>query len=523
MVGTPVEVRKNPRSTTWYNATILDVKGESVFVGFEEGIWPSREVPAISCRLCPTETSGDSFDPEVDGVVEVSVSASESNPSGWALGKVKTIKNSFYFIGFEGGARGAQELIVERCALRRVSAEQPMDPANLVRKTMTVEADLDSWIRSQDSHGCLAHVQAKGRLLVAAAKNIESTDKGKPQVLLIGFEENVILAEKLLKNIHFQNQKEIQRFHELHERMKARLGEYGTMFKQVFPIEQSLVGRIIGSKGGNIKLLREKFNVEIRVGDSDDYSGDATITVTGNTEESVKDARGEMEFVTVKLPIEASQVGWILGRGYQNIQEIKEKTELIHARFDDTSSSLELCGLRHQVEDARLLINVHTEYLPVYKDMDQEQYTIQSYFDELDTKGERRGGRKGKEKGGDGGKRGGKGSWQEESEKGKGKGKDKEKGQKTGEDEPKKDKGKSNDKGKGKGKDDEPAKGKDKDKGDKGKGKDKDKKKDDSNGKGKGKYDTWKDDSGSKGSAKKWKEENWWDDGWGSAGWSEYY
>merc|ERR1711920_532326 len=94
--------------------------------------------------------------------------------------------------------------------------------------------------------------------------------------------------------------------------------------------------------------------------------------------------REELEYITVSIPVASEQIGWILGKGFQNITDIAKKTELHYARFDDKTKSLQLCGLRHQVEDAKMLISVHREYLQVYQDMDEEQSAIQESFDQLD-------------------------------------------------------------------------------------------------------------------------------------------
>ena len=67
----------------------------------------------------------------------------------------------------------------------------------------------------------------------------------------------------------------------------------------------------------------------------------------------------------------------------------------LSSRYDDKSKTLELCGLRSQarnalglrlspgqkvsaskVEDAKLMISVHREYLPVYKDMDEARISV---------------------------------------------------------------------------------------------------------------------------------------------------
>jgi len=253
--GVTVEVRKNPKSTTWYNATILDINGDKILVGFEDSIWQNREVPSLSVRRCPLEIEGDDFDPQIDDMVEVMVSASDINPSGWSQGRVKTITNSFYFISFTGNHKGTQELIVEKKALRRLNGQSPIDTQLLIRKTIPVEKELHSWVRSQDSLGCLSHVQNKGKLLVASCINMEPDAAEPPQVLLVGDEHAVDLGEKLLVLIHFKNQLEMQRFHDQREVLIQRLAErqkwFADQFEEVFELEQSLVGKLIGKNGAN--------------------------------------------------------------------------------------------------------------------------------------------------------------------------------------------------------------------------------------------------------------------------------
>merc|ERR1719464_2599579 len=214
--GTAVEVRKNPKSTTWYNAMILDIHGENIRVGFEDGIWPAREVPAYSVRKCPPEGSDEGFDPQVEEVVEVLVSASESNPSGWSVGRVKQkIQDTFFYVGFMGNMRGAQDLIVERSSLRRVNTEASVDTSQLVRRLVPVATALHSWIYTQDAVGCLREVQSTARLFFASCIGREAGDeRSPPEVVLVGNERAVELARKLLVQIHFKNQVEMLRFHE---------------------------------------------------------------------------------------------------------------------------------------------------------------------------------------------------------------------------------------------------------------------------------------------------------------------
>merc|ERR1712194_215530 len=177
------------------------------------------------------------------------------------------------------------------------------------------------------------------------------------------------------------------------------------------------------------------------------------------------------DFVLDKIEIEQDQVGWVLGKGHENLIEVQKKSGLQSAWYNDSTHSIELCGLKSQVDDAKLMLKVHSEYLSVFQDIDSERRQIQKQFEELDRSV---GGRKGDKGKGDKGK-----GKREDSDKGKGKGSEKGKG-----------KGEDREKGKGKSWDDDKGKGKNKGKDDdldKGKGKDDDRDK----GKGKGKGKGW--------------------------------
>lgn len=382
-----VEVRKNPKSTTWYNAVMVDMSEGNIRVRFEDEVWLSREVPAHSVRFCP-DPDDDGFNPVTDDMVEVKTDATKSQPSAWSLGRVKNVKNLFYFIAFVGAQKDMQDPIVERGAIRRVSNQQSIDPSKYVRRLVLVPQELHRWICTQDSQGCLSHMQAKARLLIASTLDTEPDGKCQPKVLLIGDECAINLSEKLLELVHFKNQANMQRYHDLREGFMERLAQkkqhHQTQHKEVFVVAQHIVGRIIGKKGENINLVRKQHRVEIEVLDDDGTRGYCTVTVTGPTAEAVRGARGELEFITEFIPLEREEVGWVLGKGLQNITEIAKKTDLHYARYNDDTGCIELCGLKHQVEAAAMLINVHCDYLHVYQDMDDETNNIQQCFDELE-------------------------------------------------------------------------------------------------------------------------------------------
>merc|ERR1712129_28170 len=101
-----------------------------------------------------------------------------------------------------------------------------------------------------------------------------------------------------------------------------------------------------------------------------------------------------MGYVVVRIPVEQEQVGWIVGRQYKRLTDIAKKAELHYARFNDRECAIELCGLRYQIEDAKMLISVQRDYLEVHQGMSEEHRAIQQEFealDELDGKGGKKG------------------------------------------------------------------------------------------------------------------------------------
>mmetsp|Transcript_75663 Transcript_75663/g.197123 ORF Transcript_75663/g.197123 Transcript_75663/m.197123 type:complete len:425 (-) Transcript_75663:99-1373(-) len=384
--------------------------------------------------------------------------------------------------------RTTQDVIVEKDSLRRVNASLAIDPTALFRKTIPVERGLHAWIRSQDSAGCLDDVATRTNLLAASITTGRPDAKGTPKVLLIGDEEGVLLGEKLLIEIHFRNQIRMQGFHEYRERflekIKAYETQWGTWHKEVFTVDTSFVGRIIGSKGANIAKLRQEFGVDITL-EEDESTWETHVTVAGEDENAIKQARDKMEYVTTRVEVDPDQVGWIVGKGYQNLQEIQAKAELTYARFDDKTSSIELCGLHAQVEDAKLMVAVHRDYLSVYQDMSDERKSMLKQFEELDKKGGGKG-KKGKDRSGRGGA--------DEDDWGGGKKGGKDRGGKGGADEDDWGGARGSDSGKGKGKGEQGENGKDwKGKGEKGKGEKGKGDKGKGKNKGKGNNDWWEE------------------------------
>lgn len=311
------------------------------------------------------------------------VAASSTNPKGWSLGRVKVIKNGYYFIGFRRSQNSQQDVIVERHALRPASGEGPLDTARLARRLLQVMPRLHAWVRSEASAGCFGHVRARCGLLVCTWRDSDATTA--PEVVLVGEGRAVDLAEKLLERFHFPYQVKMQVAQSRIKDLSAQLEEHrslrGSMRTEVFTVDSAFVSMAMGRQGERLRQVRLRHGVEVRI--QPDSEKRVKFTVSGQREEDVAAARDQLEFVVVSIPVEEENVGWILGHLKQNIAEIASETKLSYARFSRETQSLELMGLRSQVDDAKLLISVHCDYRPVYEEMKRERELLRRSFDSL--------------------------------------------------------------------------------------------------------------------------------------------
>lgn len=305
-------------------------------------------------------------------VVEVSTSASESNPSGWSLGKINAIKKEFYFIDFV--AMKSSSVIVEKEALRPESTQESLDATGLVRKVVPVPPVLRHWMTTPDARGCLSHAQGKAKLLLAKARSAE-------EVLLIGSERACELGAKLIELIHFKLQSETQAFSDQREIFLQRLEEkkqwYTSQHWETFWVDRSFAGRVIGKAGANLKEVREAHEVAINLEEGDQLG----VTITGLAE-NVRAAREQLEFVTDSVPIEEAQIGWVLGKSSNTLANMASRSG-VDAQFDHRKRCVNLWGLKEQVVDAKLMIKAHVGYLPVYRDMEEDQQTMDQHLQGL--------------------------------------------------------------------------------------------------------------------------------------------
>ena len=105
--------------------------------------------------------------------------------------------------------------------------------------------------------------------------------------------------------------------------------------------------------------------------------------IYGETKEAVAAARKELEFVRSTFPVQTENIGWVIGKNRAVLRDLEERIGVFRARFDDDSSSVELIGIKENVDDARLVLESHCQYQQVYLDMGEELDDIDRAYNEM--------------------------------------------------------------------------------------------------------------------------------------------
>lgn len=192
----------------------------------------------------------------------------------------------------------------------------------------------------------------------------------------------------MLLKVHMMHQKEVEAFHDRRQqklKMLEMRNQLPDNIQQVsFNVKQELMGRTVGKGGERARRVERDFDVEIRVVDAT-----CLVRILGYDEASVEAAREEFELQQHVYPVEEKMVGWVLGKGHSQIQEVSQKAGLSYARW--TGKALELCGRQQSIEDAIMLLDSHKEYFSVYQDMNKQNEEIKRSFEALDIAAEHAG------------------------------------------------------------------------------------------------------------------------------------
>lgn len=401
-----VEVRKNPATPTWYEATLRDVVGGCAVVSFDDNVWPDREVPCSSVRPCPPECTNLVWTPQEGQAVEIHVAPSDQSPEGWTRGLVTVTREDEVEVTLD--AHGAC-VVIQVALLRPPNRQQPLDVLSLHRHALPIESALRPWLASRDAWGCTENVRSMAGLAYAGAGNTDcgmavrdadgvailpGTEKGVAvddgplnAVLLLGTPEAIKVGSMLIK-IHVTHQLQLEAFNgrrhkklAIIERALQSSGGYKAG-RTEFKVDADLVGRTLGKGFERVKKIEAEFGVEVWMVDAVREGEPSVIRILSDSQEDVDCAREKFELVCSEYVIDEAKIGWTLGKGFSEVTSLEKKTGLQSTRW--TGEALELCGTRRSVEDATMFLDARLEYFSAYEDMRRETDEIQQSHKALD-------------------------------------------------------------------------------------------------------------------------------------------
>lgn len=387
-----VEVRQRAGAATWYEAILRDLQLDQVWVAFDRGIWPSRELSCqhVRARVFPVDSPPQLI---AGAEVEVRFPATEDGPAHWSAGSIShnaCEQEGRIFVIVEG-----REVAVALDAVRAPSQQVPLNPLAFTRAAVPVGKELHGWLSLPDARGCLEQVRSTTGLHLATP-GVEHPHGGNgvvvqelDAVILIGGEAAIARASMVLK-IHLMHQAEVEAFHRRRAKKLAQLKELeakglGEDARLSFEVEADLIGRTCGKGGERVKKVEKEFNVEVRIQETPqdaDPSEPRKILIYCDSDADAEGARRELELHKQLYPLPAERITWFQRSDNRLIQDVTRKAGLAAATW--TESGLELCGQQSSLEDAVLLLDSHNEYFLVYREMDREQFMISQSFEELE-------------------------------------------------------------------------------------------------------------------------------------------
>eukprot|EP00916_Digyalum_oweni_P008926 GHVL01015037.1.p1 GENE.GHVL01015037.1~~GHVL01015037.1.p1 ORF type:complete len:432 (+),score=67.47 GHVL01015037.1:45-1340(+) len=349
-----MEARLKDFPNCWFPCCLVNLDGSKCCVKFD--IWGECEVPLTDLRA-----SSDAQDfYQASDEIDVLIDDCEGLPPRWSSGVISRVTDVYYI------TLDSSRILTHICeaeALRRINRNFSFDSIGIEQLLVPVPKDLCSWLTSADGQGCLDQVQSKTKVLKVVPVNEGS------EILLTGSPEHVRRA-RLVLEVHYKHQAEIQKYYA--RRNKTHLEESNECHCE-FEVDPLTIGLIIGKKGANLKLISNKYNVDVKVLHAEPNSTSRDrVRISGEDPASVQAARVEAEIVSEPFKVDSCKVGWVIGKKGHTIEEIVNKSGILSAQIAE-DSGITLVGSRRSVDDAIMLLESHLHYYPAYQDLDRQK------------------------------------------------------------------------------------------------------------------------------------------------------
>eukprot|EP00435_Cladocopium_sp_Y103_P056185 s533_g18.t2 len=164
--------------------------------------------------------------------------------------------------------------------------------------------------------------------------------------------------------------------------------ELPTEPEQRLTVPTQCLGMVIGKKGEHLKSLEQKHKVAVKL-DTDETAGLCRICVSGKTSKSVAAAVAELDFDYQRVEVQPEVASWLRSKG-RTLKLIKEMTGVTLLRLSSeedieggTTPSVEIKGLKSQVQSAVLCLQAHMSYHSVFVEMEQVEKDLDERIAEV--------------------------------------------------------------------------------------------------------------------------------------------